>query len=134
MPHPSPIAGVSPNPFARRDVLKAAAAAVAGTLPLSSAFAQNKPAEPQRPAIEGYLLPLSVKAKDKVRLHVSTTSPYFSVEIARVGATREVVWTKDAVAGKNYPVPPDASTHGCRWPAAVELDVPTTWRTGYYSV
>ncbi|MFM8357458.1 MAG: N,N-dimethylformamidase beta subunit family domain-containing protein [Verrucomicrobiota bacterium] len=31
-------------------------------------------------------------------------------------------------------MPEDASSHGCRWPAAVTHPIPATWRSGYYHV
>jgi hypothetical protein len=84
--------------------------------------------------IEGYTNQLSYQAGDRMRLHVSSSAASFSVEIARIGAQRDVVWLQDALPGMQYPTPGNASSHGCGWPAAIELEVPHEWRSGYYSV
>jgi hypothetical protein len=115
----------------RRDLLKAAASA-AGTVTLSQL---TDAAEQAAPAfIEAYTDSLSYQAGDLVKLHVSTNASRFSVEIARVGARRQVVWNKEGLPGTKHPVPADASSHGCRWPAALEVAVPETWPSGYYQV
>jgi hypothetical protein len=67
-------------------------------------------------------------------LHVSTDAATFDVEVAREGATREVVWRADAVGGEAHPIPDDASANGCGWPATLEIPVGEDWRSGYYAV
>ena len=84
--------------------------------------------------LEGYPNPISVQAGEEVAFHISTEAENYSIEISRVGANREVVWTKDAVPGTRHSVPENASTHGCRWPVALKLTVPEEWKSGYYSV
>ena len=86
------------------------------------------------PRIEAYCDALSVAPGEIVRLHVSTNQPAYAVEIQRVGAAREVVWSKDGFVGENLPVPRDASSRGCRWPAGVVVAVPEGWKSGYYAV
>lgn len=56
------------------------------------------------------------------------------VEVARIGAHREVVFTADAVAADEHATPKDASANGCNWPAALTLDVDPNWKSGYYEV
>lgn len=114
-------------PPTRRTALAAGSALVA-----SAALGQSKPAAPA--VVEGYTDQLSYAAGDAVRLCTSTDAAAFDVEIARLGAKREVVWSDKGVAGKKHPTPKDASSHGCRWPAAVEVKVPAEWASGYYSV
>lgn len=96
--------------------------------------ATRLPALEKPPLVEGYTDQISYRAGDEVRLHVSTTAASFNVEIARLGMKREVVWAKANVPGKQHPIPADASSHGCNWPAAVALTVPADWRPGYYAV
>ena len=84
--------------------------------------------------IEGYTDQLSVQAGEEVAFHISTDAEKYSMEISRVGAKREVVWRKEDLPGTRYPVPEDAATHGCRWPAVLRLLVPQDWKSGYYSV
>ena len=88
----------------------------------------------QGPAVEGYTDRLSYVAGETVKLHVSTAEPRFNVEIVREGTKREVVWTRAGIPGKEYPVPADASSQGCRWPSVIEFEVPPSWRPGYYSM
>ncbi len=91
------------------------------------------PADTRRPAVEGYTDQLSYAAGDEIHFHVSSSTTTFGLEIARLGATREVVWKKDSLPGRQHPIPADASSHGCRWPAAFSLKVPAEWKSGYYT-
>ena len=84
--------------------------------------------------IEGYAGRVSCKPGEELSLHVSTTAPKFTVEIARLGAQREVVFTKADVAGRESPIPENASSHGCGWPALLTMPVPKDWKSGYYEV
>ena len=84
--------------------------------------------------VEGYANQLSAPAGTKISFHTSTNASRYSVEIARVGANREVVWSRDGIAGAEHSVPANASSHGCNWPAAFELTIPGDWLSGYYSV
>jgi hypothetical protein len=91
------------------------------------------PQPEKRGAIEGYTDQLSYKPGDEIEFHVSTSAAKYSLEIARVGAERAVVWKKDNLDGKLHPLPEDASSHGCRWPVALKLTVPAEWTSGYYT-
>ena len=84
--------------------------------------------------IEGYTDQLSVQAGDRIGFHISSDAEKYSIEIARVGAERQVVWTKDHLSATEYPVPENASTHGCHWPVALQVPVSEEWKSGYYSV
>ena len=84
--------------------------------------------------IEGYANQLSVEAGASIGLCVSTSARRFSVEIARVGSERQVVWQKKNLPGKRHPVPDDASAHGCKWPVVLGVPVGRDWRSGYYHV
>jgi hypothetical protein len=97
-----------------------------------SALADEYQAEAPSLYIEGYADRLSYQAGEKVRLHISTTAPKWSLEIARVGVKTETVLTKNDIAGSAHPVPANASSHGCRWPSTLDFPVPETWRSGYY--
>jgi hypothetical protein len=87
---------------------------------------------PPRAPIEGYTDKSSYAPGERIRFHVSATGKY-RIEIARVGAERVVVWNRTGLDGKEYPIPADASSRGCHWPAAVTLKVPSDWKSGYYS-
>ena len=84
--------------------------------------------DPTGPKLEGYTDQLSVAPGEQIGFHISTTLSKYSIEIARIGAQREVVWSKVDVLGVEHPVPDDASSHGCHWPPAFNLTVPQNWR------
>lgn len=82
--------------------------------------------------IEGYADRLSCRAGDQLGFHISTSASRYAVEIARLGVEREVVWRREGLEGAEHPVPGNASSHGCGWPQAFALEVPSSWRSGYY--
>jgi len=82
--------------------------------------------------VEGYSNLLSYKPGDELRLHVNTSVDSFDVEIARVGSERQVVETLSQVAGAMHPVPEEAASFGCSWPAACSVTVGDGWASGYY--
>ena len=112
----------------RRDLLKTSIVAGAALqLPAGTARAADLPA-----LHGGYTDQLSYRAGDEVTFHVSTPAKTYDLEIARIGAAREIVWRKQDVKGYLHATPENASTHGCGWPKDVTLRVPESWRSGYY--
>jgi hypothetical protein len=88
-----------------------------------------------RETVTGWCWPQSVEPGGRVALHLSSTGGRpVDVEVARVGAERTRLRTERGVEAGDHPVPPDASSAGCGWPAALEVDVDPTWRSGYYEV
>ncbi len=85
-------------------------------------------------AVEGYATQQSYRAGEMVGFHCSSTAPTFSAEVARIGATREVVWRRDDIIGVVQPVPPDAYATGCGWPVTFTIPTHTSWRSGFYEV
>ena len=89
----------------------------------------------RREVVAGYCWPQSVGAGGQVGLHMSSSAGRpVRVEVARVGARREVVFGADAVAADEHETLPDASSKGCGWPVALRLDIDPAWRSGYYEV
>jgi hypothetical protein len=84
--------------------------------------------------VEGYATPLSVTPGQTVEIHLAATVPQVSIEIARVGAQREVVWRTDGLRAEPHAVPDDAAANGCAWPVAVSVPIEATWRSGYYEL
>jgi hypothetical protein len=84
--------------------------------------------------IEGYTDRLSYQAGEPVEFHISTTSPRYTMEIARLGPETKVVYTQANIPGGSYLIPESASTHGCQWPTSYKLTVPGDWKSGYYNV
>src|ERR1700683_4120310 len=88
-----------------------------------------------REVVTGYCWPQSVGPRGQVAVHVSSSAGRpVRVEVARVGALREVVFSCDAVSTDEHDTQKDASSRGCEWPVALTLDVDPTWRSGYYEV
>src|SRR6202451_4496452 len=88
-----------------------------------------------RGVVTGDCGPQSGRPGGQVGLHLSSAAGRpVRVEVARVGARREVVFSADAVAAGEHQTPPDAASKGCGWPVALALDVDPTWRSGYYEV
>jgi hypothetical protein len=85
-------------------------------------------------AIEVYTGTSSARAGDRVTIHVSTSAREYDLRVERFGAEPSVVWSREGLPGEFHPTPEDAWSEGCGWPAAVEIEVPDTWRSGYYEV
>ncbi|MEZ5377079.1 MAG: DUF6605 domain-containing protein [Acidimicrobiales bacterium] len=84
--------------------------------------------------VTGYCWPQSVAPGNDIALHLSSAGGRpVEVEIARVGARRDVVWTGTVEAG-DHATPLDASTNGCDWPAAAAVATGSDWASGYYEV
>ena len=113
--------------IAHRVLALAIACSACGSLP-------GQTLEPRPLYVEGYTDQLSYVAGDEVALHVSTSAATYSLEIARLAAQREVVLTRSGLEGREYPVPENASSHGCGWPALLTLPIPDHKRSGYYPV
>src|SRR6476620_11428095 len=90
-----------------------------------------------REVVTGYCWPQSVRAGEQVGVHMSSSGGRpVRVEVARVGARRDVVFSTspDGVATGEHETPKDAASAGCGWPVALTLDVDPSWRSGYYEV
>ncbi|MEY2404304.1 MAG: hypothetical protein QOD38_1855 [Acidimicrobiaceae bacterium] len=85
--------------------------------------------------VTGYCWPQSVVTGGTVALHLSSAGARpVSVEIARVGGGRTVVFADGAVPAESHATPLDAHSNGCGWPPALIVDVDPAWRSGYYEV
>ncbi len=82
--------------------------------------------------IEGYAGQISYTAGQELTLHVSSTAPRFNLRCERVGQTREEVLSESDIPCQRYPVPHEASAHGCDWPSAFRFVIPEEWASGYY--
>ncbi len=84
-------------------------------------------------SIEVYPEKQSVAPGDELQLHTSTTANEYSLEIARLGSERRVVFQKAKIpGGGSHPIPESASSHGCNWPISFRMPIPADWPTGYY--
>ena len=82
--------------------------------------------------VTGYCWPQSIAPGSQVALHLSSAGGRpVTVEVARIGRDRTVVWS-DTVEADAHPTPRDADTNGCGWPAAASLTTGVDWVSGYY--
>ena len=75
--------------------------------------------------IDGYTHQLSYAPGEEIAFHISTSAENYSLEIARIGATREVVWHQAELPGEAQPIPTDVSSQGCGWSPIFTLCPPT---------
>jgi hypothetical protein len=76
---------------------------------------------------------LSVRPGERVALHATSSGGHCGLEIARVGAGREVVFAASGLAVGDHPTPPHADRDGCGWPAALQIEI-GPWASGYYDI
>ncbi|MBX9580079.1 MAG: hypothetical protein K2X87_07185 [Gemmataceae bacterium] len=117
-----------------RPTRRAALAAGTAALTYPRASARGAPEEPEPFELDGYTDQVSYAPGDEVKLHISAQSGGCGVTVARVGVKEEVVWQDANVKAPRQPVPADASSRGCRWPAVASVKVGDGWRSGYYRV
>lgn len=86
--------------------------------------------------IEGYAGKLSYEPGEELTLHLSSRgeTDVCTVEIARIGRNREVVWSQNEVKVIHQPTPEDAYARGCDWSATLSFTLPAEWAPGYYEV
>lgn len=77
---------------------------------------------------------LSCRRGERLALHASSDCGACSLEIARIGAARELVVWKDAIAVGEHTVPARPDRDGCDWPVAFEIETQPSWRSGYYDI
>ena len=120
---------MNPVLLRRRPFLRMAA--FAGVASALIARADDRPTEL---SIEGYPGSVSYPQGSELDLHISSSLRRFTVEIFRIGAKRESVWSGTSEAGALHPIPEDASSRGCNWPVTLRVPIAATWRPGYYHV
>ncbi len=98
------------------------------------AFPGRAEDEPRPLFVEGYTGQVSYAPGEEVALHLSSSAARVTVEVARLGVRTEVVYTREGVEAREHPVPENASSHGCGWPVAWRVPIPSDWRSGYYQV
>ena len=71
-----------------------------GLIVFAAGLVRGDSADPRPLFVEGYAGKVSYNPGESLTLHVSTSAAKLAVEIARLGATKEVVLTKADVAGR----------------------------------
>lgn len=106
-------------------------------------------------AVEGYCVPLSAAPGERVALHAGATrraradatqrlragavapasGPLtFDLEVARLGAVREVVHRAAGLVAEPHDVPAQAYATGAGYPETASIAVGSDWRSGFYEV
>ncbi len=96
-------------------------------------------------AAEGYFDKCSYEGGEVASLHLGATNAHPSgrvapadhaldvdIELARVGASRDVVARWAGVHVDAREIPEDAAANGARWPASLEVPLSSDWRSGWY--
>ncbi|MGH1493779.1 MAG: N,N-dimethylformamidase beta subunit family domain-containing protein, partial [Acidimicrobiales bacterium] len=69
-----------------------------------------------------------------IQLAVSSDRQTCNIEVVRVGRDEEIVAAFTDVPVSNQPVPEDAAVAGCGWQTTLEIDIDSTWSTGFYLI
>ena len=98
-------------------------------------------------SVEGYCVPLSVEPGERISLHTGVTRRLragaveaasrefrFAVEVARLGAKREVVWRVEGLVADPHPVPTEAFARGAAYPESLAIPTHGDWPSGFYEV
>ncbi|HEV3385680.1 MAG TPA: N,N-dimethylformamidase beta subunit family domain-containing protein, partial [Gemmata sp.] len=129
---------MTPTKITRRDAIKTGAAlTAAAALPIETiAYADDPPKPAPKPPlfIHAYTDRMSYAPGEEVKVHLSTNAEkcmiitdFESLEDDKRGET-------PIVPGKDFPIPEDASSHGCRWPVAIKYTIPHNTKSGYYRI
>jgi len=118
----------------RRGFLGGMGAGIAAILGKGSNADQIEGESPGSLTVEGYPEKLSYQPGETLELHVSTPAKEYAIEITRLGLKPTVVWEKKGVPGHEYPIPENASSHGCGWPVSERISIASDWPTGYYQI
>lgn len=76
----------------------------------------------------------SARPGGRIALHATSGAGPCSLEIARIGKSRELVATIGGIEVGNHPTPARADINGCGWPVAREIEVGLDWKSGYYDL
>jgi hypothetical protein len=98
-------------------------------------------------SVEGYCVPLSATPGERVALHAGATRRLpmgavepasrelaFDVEVARLGAAREVVHRIAGLVAAPHAVAAEAHARGAGYPASAVIPVGDGWRSGFYEL
>ena len=113
-------------PTRRTAIRTGAAATLAAGMTVNAA---EPPKDAPRPVIEGYTDQLSYAPGEKVKLHVSCEEKSFGYSV-----DQRLDGEGGHVEGKSYPIPKDASSHGCHWPVAVTYNIRESYPSGCYQI
>jgi hypothetical protein len=131
---------MTPAKVTRRDALKTGAAlAVSTGLPLDAvaeAQAKDPPkAPPKSPVfVYAYTDQLSYALGDEVKVHISSNAASFALLLPSLDPSEPKKVKIATCEGTEYPIPTDASSHGCRWPVGYKFTIPKDARSGYYPI
>ena len=71
---------------------------------------------------------------ETIDFHVHSTRTVFEIEIYREGPTPEMVYRQAGISATAATTPANPHVVGCSWPVALQVKVPSEWRSGFYVV
>lgn len=86
------------------------------------------------PIVEGYTEHRSFVPGEEIAVHASSRAERVRVEVIRIGAERELMWSSDITGIGEQPVPADASSNGCGWPSSFTIPTQASWPSGFYEI
>jgi len=81
-----------------------------------------------------YTSVLSCRPGERVTLHASAEHSPCTLEIARIGKSREIAARIEQLSIGAHPLPERPDRNGCGWPPACEIVIGESWRSGYYDL
>src|SRR5580698_5103915 len=123
------MASSKPN---RRDAIKAGAALAATTgLPLE-AVAHVEADSATSSFVHAYTDQLSYAPGDEVNVHISSNVKQYLVQLVSQDNPKRI--SRPLSEGIEYPIPKDASSHGCHWPVGYKFSIPKDAPSGYHRI
>lgn len=106
---------------------------LAGLCLLLTLFLGAHPADSANTAL-AYLDATSYAAGETLVVRASSSIPFLSVRINRLGGSTDSMATFTDLPAESHPVPDSAWIKGCDWPVLLSTPVPDSWKSGLYEV
>ena len=84
--------------------------------------------------LEAYTWPQSVAPGEPFALRISSDRDVVDIEVAREGASREVVHRAERVPARPQSTAGDAAATGCAWEDTLTIELSSGTRSGYHAV
>ncbi len=102
-------------------------------LPNSETYCDSSDVILNAASIEGYSHKLSYEPGDIIQFKIHSLNPIHNIEIARYGATVEIVHQAAGIPGIKQNYHCYSYSYGCRWLTTYEVKIEPTWNSGLYS-
>ena len=89
---------------------------------------------PQIAEVWCYTPRYSYCAGETIDFHMHSTRVNAEIEIYRDSENPKLVYERKNISVTSAPTPNNAHIHGCNWPVALQVAVPSEWTSGFYLV